>query len=252
MAKLFNNIRKKLISDKPSTTRTVNYLKYAIGEIVLVVIGIMIALSINNWKETKNAQVKERNALSEIISDLDLNIKTLTGNVYTDANSINKCINSLKIIITNIEHTKVYNDSLAYYFMLNFRYPTFVIKTSGFQSLTSTGIDLISDNKLRSDISNYYSYYIPQGKVAFDELRDDFYHYMLDLLRTEFIGVGLENDTKIIVPVNYEILLKNREYIESLKSYISVYNSYRDTSIEIIDQSKKLKHKTELKLHIND
>jgi len=49
MAKLFNNIRKKLISEKPSATRTANYLKYAIGEIILVMIGILLALQINNW-----------------------------------------------------------------------------------------------------------------------------------------------------------------------------------------------------------
>ncbi|MFK5891100.1 MAG: DUF6090 family protein [Flavobacteriaceae bacterium] len=61
MAKLFNNIRKKLVAEKPSATRTSNYLKYAIGEIVLVVIGILIALSINNWN---NARIKNKDAIS--------------------------------------------------------------------------------------------------------------------------------------------------------------------------------------------
>ena len=40
MDKLFNAIRKKLVSEKPSASRTSNYLKYAFGEIVLVMIGI--------------------------------------------------------------------------------------------------------------------------------------------------------------------------------------------------------------------
>lgn len=47
MIKLFRNIRKKLLEQG----KTTNYLKYAIGEIVLVVIGILIALQINNWNE---------------------------------------------------------------------------------------------------------------------------------------------------------------------------------------------------------
>jgi hypothetical protein len=51
MIKLFRNIRKKLVSEKPSAKRTTNYLKYAIGEIIPVVIRILIALSINNWNE---------------------------------------------------------------------------------------------------------------------------------------------------------------------------------------------------------
>ena len=47
MIKFFRTIRKNLISEG----KTVNYLKYAIGEIVLVIIGILIALQINNWNE---------------------------------------------------------------------------------------------------------------------------------------------------------------------------------------------------------
>ena len=49
MIKLFRNIRQKLVTEG----KTTNYLKYAIGEIVLVVIGILIALQINNWNKKK-------------------------------------------------------------------------------------------------------------------------------------------------------------------------------------------------------
>jgi len=69
MAKLFNNIRKKLVSDKPSATRTANYLKYAIGEIILVVIGILIALSINNWNENRKLESLVKNYEQNIIKN---------------------------------------------------------------------------------------------------------------------------------------------------------------------------------------
>ena len=49
MIKIFRNIRKKLIEQ----VKTANYIKYAIGEIILVVIGILIALQINNWKKER-------------------------------------------------------------------------------------------------------------------------------------------------------------------------------------------------------
>ena len=56
MAKLFNKIRKTLLAEG----KTTNYLKYAIGEIVLVVIGILIALSVNNWnQENKDRKLGE-------------------------------------------------------------------------------------------------------------------------------------------------------------------------------------------------
>ncbi|MBO0341043.1 hypothetical protein J0654_05270 [Muricauda lutimaris] len=54
MIKFFRNIRKSLLNEG----KTGKYLKYALGEILLVVIGILIALQINNWNENrKNARM---------------------------------------------------------------------------------------------------------------------------------------------------------------------------------------------------
>ena len=50
--------------------KTGKYLKYAIGEIVLVVFGILIALQINNWNENRKAEAKERKLLIELKDDL--------------------------------------------------------------------------------------------------------------------------------------------------------------------------------------
>ena len=50
--------------------KTGKYFKYAIGEIILVVIGILIALQINNWNETKKKTIETRNVLLEIKEDL--------------------------------------------------------------------------------------------------------------------------------------------------------------------------------------
>lgn len=49
MIKIFRKLRRQLINEG----KTSNYLKYAIGEIVLVVVGILIALQINNWNHNK-------------------------------------------------------------------------------------------------------------------------------------------------------------------------------------------------------
>ena len=62
MLKFFRNIRKNLISNG----KTVNYLKYAIGEIILVVIGILIALQINNWNENRKLLSEEKQSYLSI------------------------------------------------------------------------------------------------------------------------------------------------------------------------------------------
>jgi hypothetical protein len=66
MIKFFRRIRQNMIKDK----KVINYLLYAIGEIILVVIGILIALSINNSNELKKTRVAEKVYLKEIKSDL--------------------------------------------------------------------------------------------------------------------------------------------------------------------------------------
>ncbi|MFK5891104.1 MAG: DUF6090 family protein [Flavobacteriaceae bacterium] len=70
MAKLFNSIRKKLISEKPSVTRTTNYLKYAIGEIVLVMVGILLALQVSTWNEIRKQKNQELKILNNLLVDL--------------------------------------------------------------------------------------------------------------------------------------------------------------------------------------
>ena len=66
MIKLFRNIRQNLIMEN----KTGKYLKYAIGEIILVVIGILIALQINNWNEVRKNDEKEALLIKNIIEDL--------------------------------------------------------------------------------------------------------------------------------------------------------------------------------------
>ena len=79
MIKFFRQIRQRLLMEN----KTGKYLKYAIGEIILVVIGILIALSINNWNETKKSEEKIDKLLVEVLQDLEHNI--------------NLCIKQLKL-----------------------------------------------------------------------------------------------------------------------------------------------------------
>ena len=57
--------------------KTGKYFKYAIGEIILVVIGILIALGINNWNNRKNDKKREKDALTEIYLALESDFEQL-------------------------------------------------------------------------------------------------------------------------------------------------------------------------------
>jgi len=66
MIKFFRHIRKRLLSEN----KTGNYFKYAIGEIILVVIGILIALQINNWNEERKLQNEINTYLNQKLENL--------------------------------------------------------------------------------------------------------------------------------------------------------------------------------------
>lgn len=89
MIKFFRKIRQKLLSEN----RFSKYLLYAIGEIVLVVIGILIALQINTWSENKKIRAEEKKLLSGLIQNIEEDIKSLTfvtnsDSIFIDANRI--------------------------------------------------------------------------------------------------------------------------------------------------------------------
>lgn len=66
MIKFFRQIRYNLMREN----KTGKYLKYAIGEIILVVIGILIALGINNWNENRKSKLVEKDVLNNIYENL--------------------------------------------------------------------------------------------------------------------------------------------------------------------------------------
>lgn len=80
MIVFFRRFRKRLAAEN----KPIQYLRYAIGEIVLVVIGILIALQIHNWNETKTLTKKEITILKEIKKNLqnDLENQLIPGADY--------------------------------------------------------------------------------------------------------------------------------------------------------------------------
>ena len=68
--KIFRNIRQKLAAEN----KVMAYLRYAIGEILLVVIGILIALQVNNWNEARKNHIEEIALLNQLISEFQSNL----------------------------------------------------------------------------------------------------------------------------------------------------------------------------------
>jgi hypothetical protein len=95
MIKFFRNIRRDFMESK----KTGMYLKYAIGEIVLVVIGILIALSISNWNEQRKFNRLKTVYIERLMADL----KQDTTNITILVDDISHRQEIIKTVVKNID-----------------------------------------------------------------------------------------------------------------------------------------------------
>jgi hypothetical protein len=139
--------------------KTSKYFKYAIGEIILVVIGILIALQINTWNKQNEEHELEHKILKEIRVNLNLDLNEIQEDIDVMAD-INAACDDVKFYLKTQE-------SPSEQFFINAGLlrvtPHFDPNTSGYGLLVSKGIGIISNDSLRNDISLHYerlySYY---------------------------------------------------------------------------------------------
>lgn len=138
--------------------KTSKYFKYAIGEIMLVVIGILIALQINNWNENQKLIDKRESLISSLIEDFEYNtlenfqiISLFDSQLATMDNYFN--------IISNSEQT-ISVDSLRTMARAFFTWDLFIPKMTAYYEAESSGNLSLLDNKiLLQEIAKFQQQY---------------------------------------------------------------------------------------------
>jgi hypothetical protein len=105
MINFFRKTRKKLADDN----KFFKYSRYAIGEVVLVVVGILIVLQINNWNENRKDRKIELEVLQNMAECLETNIRKLESQLALSE----KSETSSEIIISVLDKSLPYHDSRA-------------------------------------------------------------------------------------------------------------------------------------------
>jgi hypothetical protein len=135
--------------------KTSKYLKYAIGEIILVVIGILIALQINNWNERRKERDQSVFYHEQLINDLEMVIASLDTDISWAATVKSQINSATKILdhgIANDSTLKVLDFALGNYFRLNRQLP----EITSYEEMKSSGqLNLIYNKSLRKDIADY-------------------------------------------------------------------------------------------------
>ncbi|TMM58047.1 hypothetical protein FEE95_01065 [Maribacter algarum] len=148
MIKFFRKIRQKMLTENKFS----KYLIYAIGEIILVVIGILIALSINNWNENSNQDKLELEALKNLREDFNFNLSELIRIDSVNTKNIKSCVQILN-------HTgKRYTEEFILEKHLNAAAasPDYSAKNGFLNDLISSGnLGLIKNSVLRNLLSSW-------------------------------------------------------------------------------------------------
>ena len=185
MITFFRKIRQKLIQQSPpgkTKTQISRYLAYAVGEIALVMIGILLALQVNNWNEQKKNKAFER----EILNLLDQNlmkdsllisielIHAKTGNQLTDS-------------LLNQVALGNYNEQLFIWLGKIINFQRFKSQSSAFEVLKSKCIESISDKELQLGLIEYYDQSLFKVYQSNKDVENSFNNDWVPVAKAEFI-----------------------------------------------------------------
>ncbi len=155
--------------------KTSKYFKYAIGEIILVVIGILIALQINNWNENDKDRVYEYKMLSEIKKALEGDIIHFEWMI----NRMEKLDSATNVMAQHIIDNSKFIDSLYLHKGIS-RYYSLSMGTSYqynaglYDALKSSGIEKVTNDSLRNSIISLYDFELPRRKILIEWAEGDY------------------------------------------------------------------------------
>ena len=231
MIKFFRKIRYDLMEKN----KTGKYLKYAIGEIVLVVIGILIALSINTWNENNKSETEASFQLSKLRDNLYSDKKQIKTAISSDSIYINNLMFCLKVLSNEIEapQEEFLNRSQYISSIMSFD-PT----RATFDGLISSGkIELISNQNLLEDL---FSYYNSNTYTSWDSALKD---YSRNVIMPYFLGfdhipnVTDEQEGQNFTQFDISKFSVPKKTIEDYKNNLFILNGLRK-KIELFEGQK--------------
>ena len=210
MTTLFKKIRQKLLMEN----KTSKYFKYAIGEIVLVVIGILIALQINNWNENRKLEKTKYTLLLALKNELNNNVKAL-DHYYLQIHKTNSKFN--KILLYSVGEYEIPNDSLKYY-LSNMMYDrTLSIFNSVEEEAINSGkFELLSDS-LKQSLSLLKDFTNSRNSI---QDKASFFNFDIDSITTSLTmipAIPVEFSRHQAIPLHPKFVLSEIELSTLIK-----------------------------------
>lgn len=227
MIKFFRHIRKNLME----TGKTGKYFKYAIGEIFLVVIGILIALQINNWNENRKLEDSKHKLMLALKKEL-VNNKNTMEDYLLEMNKSNTKFN--KVLLYSIGEYAIPDDSLKYY-LSNMVYGRIlsILNSVQEEAINSGKFELLGDS-LKQSLSKLKDY--TNSRNSIQEQGIDMYYFKSDKQTDKLITslymspvVPDELSNHPLIPPHPDLLLSNSELsvlVKDADTYLTLNKIY--------------------------
>jgi len=229
MIGFFRRIRKKLADDN----KPMKYMRYAIGEIVLVMVGILLALQVNNWNVSRLDRITELKHLKSIANEIEQNLKRNQSLINS---RLQRKIDALKLAKNFCENEIIVKDTLN--FLTEVTYGGVFSgghqfgERSAYDELINTGnLQLIRKDSIKNAIASYYSYLNATSERATihasrfssytSELRPfntKNSNYISKFDQVEMMGSFKSSEFRRMVDLELSYAYKIRDYMKNVKS----------------------------------
>lgn len=197
-----------------SENRTGRYLKYAIGEILLVVIGILIALNINNWNENRKERLLEQQILIDIKKSL---VSDLNGDIKQNIKSLSQDIVNINSISKMINEALPFNDSMIPKFRSLMFSKNLNWEVTAYMALENQGVNLIQNQELKDAILTVYNSNYPNTKGRLQNFLNNLNSFFRPMMRERFI-FQYEDNYEHYLPLDYDALKNDHIFKNALNT----------------------------------
>ena len=240
MIKFFRHIRKSLLMDN----KMAKYFKYAVGEIVLVVIGILIALQINNWNQDRINKIERNKIIASLNLEFNQNKKQFIATRDNHANS-KKASMELMRYVGEKNHKNFNQKVIDSLIDKIFPMSDYLPSNNAIDDIIQSGkLSTLESSELSSKLSDWKSL-VAILSSRDDKLEEWTFSQVIPYLNKyiSWRDVGVQNNynwsTKGAIPASYNYIFTDLEFENILENHIFFVNESlrrQNETLDLIDE----------------
>lgn len=187
----------------------------ALLEIVLIFVGMSVAIAVDNWSGDRKARANEL----EMLRNFDDDLRVMMARSEEALRFNEACYQAGAIILTDLENPahKVYSDTLDKYYGKFYFYDNPEIKQSGLLTLQSVGMDLITNDSLRTEIIDFYDLHSLRASYLGDSYTNQYNDVINPIMHDHIRILSIHQEAR---PIDYMRLKKDKIAINTLNNIL--------------------------------